>query len=40
MKVLAQNHVRLLGRVWIKEVGQGLKPDATYTFAIQDIAVL
>jgi hypothetical protein len=38
MRLLELHHVRLLGKVWIKEAGQGLKPDATYTSAIQDIA--
>jgi hypothetical protein len=38
MRLLECHHARLLGKVWIKEAGQGLKPDATYTSAIQDIA--
>ena len=38
MRTLEGQHVRLLGRVWVKALGQGLNPDATYTYAIQDIA--
>jgi hypothetical protein len=38
VRVLDGQHVRLIGRVWIKGAGQGLKPDATYTYAIQEIA--
>jgi hypothetical protein len=29
---------RLLGRVWVKEPGKGLDPDATYCYAVQDIS--
>lgn len=29
--------IRLIGRVWIKDTTEALKPRATYTFAIQDI---
>ncbi len=30
---------KVLGRVWVKEQGKSLKPDATYCYAVQDIAV-
>lgn len=30
--------IRLLGRVWVKASTSALDPDATYTFAIQDIS--
>ncbi|MEO3782359.1 DUF3800 domain-containing protein [Actinocorallia sp. B10E7] len=30
---------RLVGRVWVKEVGKSLKPEATYCYAVQDIAL-
>lgn len=29
---------RLIGRVWIKEAGKGLAPEASYCYAVQDIA--
>lgn len=29
---------RLIGRIWVKEPGKGLKPDSTYCYAVQDIA--
>jgi Protein of unknown function (DUF3800) len=38
LQILNTHNVRLVGRVWIKPVGQPLDPDATYTYAIQDIA--
>jgi hypothetical protein len=38
IQVLNIHNIRLVGRVWIKPVGQALDPDATYTYAIQDIA--
>lgn len=28
---------RLVGRIWVKENGKSLKPDATYCYAVQDI---
>lgn len=30
-------NARIVGRVWVKEPGEGLDPVASYTFAIQDI---
>lgn len=30
---------RLMGRIWVKEAGKGLKPEATYCYAVQDIAL-
>ncbi|GAB3651799.1 hypothetical protein GCM10027589_08840 [Actinocorallia lasiicapitis] len=30
---------RLVGRVWVKELGTSLKPEATYCYAVQDIAL-
>lgn len=30
---------RIVGRVWVKEPGRSLKPDATYCYAVQDIAL-
>lgn len=30
---------RIVGRVWVKELGKGLKPAATYCYAVQDIAL-
>jgi hypothetical protein len=30
---------RLVGRVWVKQNGKGLKADATYCYAVQDIAL-
>lgn len=30
---------RLVGRVWVKEPGKSLKPDSTYCYAVQDIAL-
>lgn len=36
---LIENHdVRVLGRIWIKATAESLDPDATYVFAMQDIA--
>jgi len=29
---------RVLGRIWVKEQGKSLKADATYCYAVQDIA--
>jgi hypothetical protein len=36
--LLERHHVRLIGRVWIKEPTKGLEPAGSYTYAIQDIA--
>jgi hypothetical protein len=37
--VLLERHdCRLVGRIWVKEPGKGLKPNATYCYALQDIA--
>ena len=30
---------KLLGRIWVKESGKSLKPEATYCYAVQDIAL-
>lgn len=38
VRLLEDQHAKIVGRVWIKEVGKGLDPDASYTFAVQDIA--
>ncbi len=38
LDILTKHDVRLVGRVWVKAVGQPLHPDASYTYAIQDIA--
>ena len=35
---LEQCKISIIGRVWIKGVGQGLDPAPSYTYAIQDIA--
>ncbi|GAA3436102.1 DUF3800 domain-containing protein [Kutzneria kofuensis] len=29
---------KVVGRIWVKRAGKGLKPDATYCYAAQDIA--
>src|SRR5262249_17270834 len=29
---------KVVGRIWVKRAGRGLKPDATYCYAAQDIA--
>ena len=38
LRLIEQHDIRLLGRVWVKEPKRALKPDSTYTFAVQDIA--
>ncbi len=38
VRLIELHEIRLSGRVWVKESTKALKPDATYTFAIQDIA--
>ena len=38
VKIIHRHRVRLIGRIWVKEPGQSLNPDSTYTFAVQDIA--
>ena len=38
MDLLEKHHVRLIGRVWIKGRDEGLDPQASYTYAILDIA--
>lgn len=38
LQLLARYHAKVIGRVWIKELYKALKPDASYTYAIQDIA--
>lgn len=30
---------RVVGRVWVKEAGKSLKPEATYCYAVQDISL-
>jgi hypothetical protein len=30
---------RVIGRIWVKETGKSLKPEATYCYAVQDIAL-
>jgi hypothetical protein len=36
--VLERYGIRIIGRVWVKEVSSSLDPRASYTFAIQDLA--
>lgn len=38
VRLIERYNLRLLGRVWIKEPDETLAPQASYTFAIQDIA--
>jgi hypothetical protein len=38
VQILEQEHIAMIGRVWIKGVGQPLDPAASYTYAIQDLA--
>ena len=38
MRLIERHDIRLLGRVWVKESTKALKPDPTYTYAVQDIA--
>jgi hypothetical protein len=38
LDLLTTYEARLIGRVWIKELGVGLDPRASYCFALQDIA--
>ena len=38
MGLVERYEVRLVGRVWVKQTGTALKPDPTYTYAVQDIA--
>jgi len=33
-----RHDARVVGRIWVKRRGKGLKPDATYCYAAQDIA--
>ena len=40
MDLLEKHHVRLIGRVWIKGRDEGLDPQASYTYAIQDRTLL
>ncbi len=37
MRILTRHNIRLIGRVWVKGVGQPLDPAGSYTYAIQDI---
>lgn len=36
--LLSAHHAKIVGRVWVKELGKGMDPAASYNFAIQDIA--
>ncbi len=38
VQILEQQRISLIGRVWIKGIGQPLEPAASYTYAIQDLA--
>lgn len=38
VSLLESTHARIIGRVWVKQVGAALAEVPTYTFAIQDIA--
>jgi hypothetical protein len=38
IEILENHQVRLVGRVWVKAIGQALDPRPSYTFSIQDIA--
>jgi hypothetical protein len=37
MQILIRHNIRLVGRIWVKGVGQPLDPAGSYTYAIQDI---
>jgi hypothetical protein len=39
VEILEQRQISIVGRVWIKDVGQALDPRGSYTYAIQDIAL-
>jgi hypothetical protein len=39
LDMLERYGCRIVGRVWVKPPGKGLKATETYTFAVQDIAV-
>ncbi len=38
VQILEQSRTAIIGRVWIKAVGQPLDPAPSYTYAIQDLA--
>jgi hypothetical protein len=38
VELLEENQAKIVGRVWVKAPGKGMKPTESYTFAIQDIA--
>jgi hypothetical protein len=38
LSLVERHGCRIVGRVWVKAPGVGLKPEATYCFAVQDIA--
>lgn len=38
LDLLEAHGCRLVGRVWIKEPGKGMNPEASYCYAVQDIA--
>jgi hypothetical protein len=38
LDLIAVHGCRVLGRIWVKEQGKSLKADATYCYAVQDIA--
>ena len=37
IRLIERHDIRLVGRVWVKEPKKSLRPDATYTYAVQDI---
>jgi hypothetical protein len=38
VEILEQRQIGIIGRVWIKAIGQSLDPVGSYTYAIQNIA--
>jgi hypothetical protein len=38
LELLRAHSCRIVGRIWVKSPTVGLKPDATYCYAVQDIA--
>lgn len=39
LDLIEEYECRVIGRVWVKEAGKLLKPEATYCYAVQDIAL-
>lgn len=37
LDLISAHDCQVVGRVWVKEPGKGLDPDATYCYAVQDI---